>query len=76
MLHDEADGISALTATKAFIDLLTWRHSERRSFFIVERAKAKVAGAAFFQLDKLTYHINNINAAEYLLYGILAYQFV
>ena len=76
MLHYEADAIAAFTATKTFIDLLAWRHGKGRSFFIVKRAEAKVVGTSFFQLNEITHHINNIDAAEYLLYGILTYQLV
>ena len=42
----------------------------------MKRAEAKIAGASFFQLHELAYYINNIDAAKYLLYGILTYQFV
>ena len=42
----------------------------------MKRAEAKIAGASFFQLNEFTYYINNIDAAKYLLYGILTYQFV
>lgn len=40
----------------------------------MKRTEAKIAGASFFQFYKLTNNINNIDAAEYLLYGILTYQ--
>ena len=37
----------------------------------MKRAEAEVIGAPLFQFYKTTNHINNINAAKYLLYGIL-----
>ena len=37
----------------------------------MKRAEAEVIGAAFFQFYKTTDHIDNINAAQYLLYGVL-----
>jgi len=37
----------------------------------VERAQAKITGAPFFQFYELANHIKDIDAAEYLLYGIL-----
>ena len=40
----------------------------------MKRAEAEIISAAFFQLYKTTDHINNINAAEDLLYGILGDQ--
>ena len=74
MLHDEADGIAAFATTKTFINLFAWRYRKRRGFFIVKRAQAQVAGTPFFQFYKLADNINNIDATEYLLYGILTYQ--
>ena len=40
----------------------------------MKRAKAKITGASLFQFYKPANHINNINAAKYLLYGILTNQ--
>lgn len=40
----------------------------------MKRTKAKVIGAPFLQLYEPTDNINNINAAEDLLYGILCNQ--
>ena len=42
----------------------------------MKRTQAKVAGAPFFQFYKLSDYINDIDAAKYLLYGILTYQFI
>ena len=42
----------------------------------MKRAEAEVAGTSLFQLYEFSYHINNVDAAKYLLYGILTYQFV
>ena len=74
MLHNEADGIAAFATTKTFINFLTRRYGKRRSFFIVKRTKAKVAGTSFFQFYKLANDVHNIDATEDLLYGILTYQ--
>jgi hypothetical protein len=40
----------------------------------VKRAEAKIIGAPFFKLDIRTDDINDINAALYLLYGVLTDQ--
>jgi hypothetical protein len=40
----------------------------------MERAEAQVIGTPFFKFDEGTHNFHNINAAEYLLYGILCYQ--
>ena len=37
----------------------------------MKRAEAKVVGASFFQLHKWTHDLHDVDAAEYLLYGIL-----
>lgn len=42
----------------------------------MKRAETKITGTSFFQFNELTYYINYIDAAKYLLYGILTYQFV
>ena len=41
----------------------------------MEGAKAQVIGTPFLQFHKSTYNINDIDTAEYLLYGLLANQF-
>lgn len=71
MLHQKTDGIAAFTTTKTFIDLFGRRHSERWSSFIMKRAKTEIVGTPLFQFHKTADHINNINAAQYLLYRIL-----
>jgi hypothetical protein len=40
----------------------------------MKRAEPEVIGAAFFKFHEASDHINNINAAEYLLYRILRYH--
>lgn len=40
----------------------------------MKRAETNVISAPFFQLNKGTHNFHNINAAEYLLYGVLSYQ--
>ena len=42
----------------------------------MKRAEAEVTGAPLFQLYEFTHHLNNVDAAKYLLYGVLTYQFV
>ena len=74
MLHQEADGIAALAATKTLVNLLGRRHREGGGLLVVKRAQTQVAGTPFFQFYKLADNINNIDATEYLLYGILTYQ--
>jgi hypothetical protein len=71
MLHQKADGIAASAATKAFIYLFGRRNGERRAFFVVKRAEAKVIGTPLFKLYKGAHYLRNINAALYLLYGVL-----
>jgi hypothetical protein len=71
MFHDEANGITTFATSKTFINLLTGRYRERRGFFIVKRAEAKITGTPFFQLYELADHIKDIDSVEYLLYGIL-----
>jgi hypothetical protein len=74
MLHQEADGISASSATKTFEDLLGRGNGERRRLFIVKRTKAKIVGAPFLQPYEASDDFSNIDAAEDLLYGLLGDQ--
>ena len=76
MLHDEADGIAAFATAEAFINFFGWGNGKRRRFFIMKRAESEVAGAPLFQLHKPADHIHNVDAAEYLLYGILRDQYL
>lgn len=74
MLHQKADGIAAFATTKTFINFFGRRNRERRSPFVMKRAETKVISASFFQFHKAADHINNIDATENLLYGILRYH--
>jgi len=69
MLHHEADGISAAAATKTFVNLFGRRNGKRRSLFVMKRTETKIISAPFFKLYKTADHINNIEAAQNLLYG-------
>ena len=40
----------------------------------MKRAEAKIVGSSFFQLDKTPDYLDDIEAAKYLLYGILGNQ--
>ena len=42
----------------------------------MERAQAQVIGSSFFKLDKRANYFHNIDAALYLLYAFLRYQFL
>ena len=72
MLHDKADRIAAAATAKAFINFFGGGYRERWRFFTMKRTKAQVIGAPLFQFYKTAYNFNNIYAAEYLLYGLLA----
>jgi hypothetical protein len=74
MVHEKADGIAAFAAAKAFVDFLNGRNGERRRFFIVKRAKAQVVNAPLLELNKSANDLYDINAALYLLYGLLGDQ--
>ncbi len=37
----------------------------------MKRAQSKIVGATFFQLDEAAYDLDDIDAAKYLLYGLL-----
>ena len=76
MLHDEADSVAAFAATETLIDFFGGRNGKGWRLFIMKRTQAEVAGAPFFQFYKLSDYINDIDAAQYLLYGILTYQFI
>jgi hypothetical protein len=72
MLHNEADGIAAAAATKAFIDLLGGRNGEGGRFFAMERTKPQIVSASFLQLYKTADDLNNVYPAEDLLYRLLS----
>lgn len=71
MFHHKADGIPATAATKAFVYFFGRRNCEGGGLFIVKRAKSQVISSPSFQFYKGAYHVNNIQAAQYLLYGSL-----
>jgi hypothetical protein len=74
MLDEKADGIATSSATKAFVELLRLGYGEGRSLFIMERAKSQMAIASAFQLDELSHDIDDIDAVQYFLYGVLCDQ--
>lgn len=74
MLHDEANGIATPAAAKTFVNLFCGWNTERRGFFIMEGAEAKIVRSPFFQLDKSTDYVNNVNSAKYFLYSGLGYH--
>jgi hypothetical protein len=76
MFHQEAYGVAAFTATKAFINLFAWRNCERWRFFIVEGALSDVVNAPFFQSYKPANNFDDIYPRQYLLYGLLCNQFL
>ena len=71
MFHDKADSIAGFTATKTLIQFLAGRNGERGSLFIMKWAEPEVICASFFQLDKTTDHIDDIEPVKYLLDGVL-----
>jgi len=71
MLHQKADGIAAASAAKAFIDLFDGAYGEGRGLLVVKRAEAQVIGPTFFQPHETAYYLDDIDPAEYLLYGLL-----
>jgi hypothetical protein len=74
VLHEKADRIPAAAATKTFINFFRRGNRERRCFFIMKWTKTEVVSASFFQPDKTTDDLGDVDPAEYLLYGLLRYQ--
>jgi len=74
MLHEEFDGVSAGTATEAFIDLFAGCDSKGRALFVVKRTETKVVGTSFFQFNEIADDLYNVNAGKNLLYGLLGYH--
>jgi hypothetical protein len=74
MLHEKANGVSALSAAKAFVDFFGRRNCEGRGFLVVERTVPQVVGAPLFQLHETADYLNDINAVLNLLYGVLRNQ--
>ena len=64
MVHQEADGIAVLTATKTMKKLFCGADCKTGRFFTVEWAEAHEIGAAFFELDIATHNLHNIDAGE------------
>ena len=62
---------AGFSTAETFINFLGRRNGERWSFFIVKRAEAQVVSASFLQFHKTAHDINNINAAQDLLYRLL-----
>ena len=74
MLHEETDGVATAAAAEALVDLFGRRYREGRGLLIVERAEAKVVGAPFLELDEAADDLDDVDAAEDLLYGVLGDQ--
>ena len=53
VLHNEADGVSALSATKTVAGATCWRHVERGGLLVMKRAQALIVGPTATQRDKL-----------------------
>jgi hypothetical protein len=71
MLHHKADGISGTAAPKTFVDLFGGGNGERRRFLVVEGAKAEVVRASFFQFNKASNDLDDIDPVLNLLYRFL-----
>jgi hypothetical protein len=71
MLHEKGDGIAAAAAAKTFIDLLGGRDGEGGCLFVVKGTETQIIGAPLLELDKAADDLDNIDAAEDLLYGLL-----
>jgi hypothetical protein len=63
MFHEKANGIAAASAAKTLIDLLGGGDGEGRRFLVMERAEAKVVGAAFFELHEAAHDLDDIDPA-------------
>jgi hypothetical protein len=74
MLHDKANGIATLSATKAFVDFLGRGNGKGGSLFVVERAVANVVGSPSFQFHKRPDDIMNIDPVLNFLYRLLGDQ--
>ena len=70
VFHEEADRRAVRPAAEAMVELLGLAHRERRRFFAVKRAEAKVIGAALFKLYKFSHYIQDVDAGQDLLYRI------
>lgn len=64
MVHQEADGIAVLAASKTMEKLFCRADCKTGRFFTVEGAEAHEIGAAFFELDIATHDLHDINAGE------------
>jgi len=71
MFHQKADGITAFTASEAFIDFLGRRDGEGWGFFVVEWAKSHVVCPPLFELNEVTHYLDDVDATLNLLYGML-----
>jgi hypothetical protein len=71
MFHQEADGIAATAAAKAFIDLFYRGDSKGRGLLIMKGTKPQVIGAPLLKPHEAAYDLDDVYPAEYLLYGLL-----
>lgn len=62
------------TTTEAMVKLLGRTNRKTRGFFVMEGAQTHKVCAAFFKLNILTHHIDNINAGQQVLNKSLRYQ--
>ena len=72
MFHQEADRIPAAATTEAFVNFFSRGDRERRSFLVMKWTEAKVIGSPFFQFNKSSDNVDDVNPAKDLLYGLLA----
>jgi hypothetical protein len=71
MLHQEADGITAFAATKAFVNFLGRGYRKTGCFLIMERAEAQVVRTPFFKVYEFADHFNDIDSTDDLFNGFV-----
>lgn len=62
MVHQEADGIAILAATKTMEKLFGGADCKAGGFLAMKWAQTHEIGAAFFELDIAADHLHDINA--------------
>ena len=62
MVHQKADGISVFAAAKTMEKLFGGTNRKRRRFLAVEGAEPHVIGAAFFEGDIASHHLDHVGA--------------
>ena len=74
VLHEKFHRVATFPAAEAFADLFGRRHHERRSLFVVERAKTFEVGAGLAEADEFAHNLYDVGCGSDAGYCVNVYH--